>query len=137
MRRTGLAGGICSRKIKLGSDPALFLSSNHATRRCTNFEGFGHTNSWEIIMGGRIYPDADPQATIVWFLPFSLATTRCTPHLFISVTTLPLCCLILRPLSSTLYTCIGLLRRFKRAYSGPNFAKQSWIVTGLTALVRT
>ena len=79
MRRTGLAGGICSRKIKLGSDPPLFLSSNHATRRCTNFEGFGHTNSWEIIMGGRIYPDADPQATIVWFLPFSLATTRCTP----------------------------------------------------------
>ena len=28
-----------------------------------------------MIIGGRLYPEAEPQAVIVWFLPFSAATS--------------------------------------------------------------
>ena len=50
------------------------LPGGELTLRALDTRTLGKT-----IMGGRIYPDADPQATIVLFLPFSLATTRCTP----------------------------------------------------------
>ena len=106
------------------------LPGGPLTLRASDTRTLGKT-----IMGGRIYPDADPQATIVWSLPFSLATTRCTPLYIGNDFAFVLC-----NIKATLINIVRLhqfTKEIQACYSAPIFAKKSWIVTGLTALART